>query len=108
MLNIKIINNPSKGTIRLLLRKIGDEQVKEYLNSGSVNSLGLIQGQLAEIVAAADIAEKASSVQVAEIAGSCPQHITMIGVFGETSSVGESIKAVQSWSERAAKNKSLG
>gem|GEM_PF-3642923 len=29
MLNIKIINNPSKGTIRLLLRKIGDELVKE-------------------------------------------------------------------------------
>lgn len=39
MLNIKIINNPSQGTIRLLLRKIGDDQVKKYLESGSVNSL---------------------------------------------------------------------
>lgn len=105
MLNIKIINNPSKGTIRLLLRKISDEQVKEYLNNGTVNSLGLIQGQLAEIVAATDIAEKASSVQIAEITGSCPQHITMIGVFGETSSVEESIKAVQNWSESTTKNK---
>jgi ethanolamine utilization microcompartment shell protein EutS len=105
MLNIKIINNPSKGTIRLLLRKISDDQVKEYLNSGSVNSLGLIQGQLAEIVAAADIAEKASSVQIAEIVGSCPQHITMIGVFGETSSVEESIRAVRSWLENTAENK---
>ncbi len=28
MLSIKIINNPSQGTIRLLLRKISDKQVK--------------------------------------------------------------------------------
>ncbi|MBZ4666606.1 BMC domain-containing protein [Mahella sp.] len=105
MLNIKIINNPSKSTIRLLLRKISDKQVKEYLNDGPVNSVGLIQGQLAEIIAAADIAEKSSDVQIAEIAGSCPQHITMIGVFGETSSVEESIKVVQNWSENTTKNK---
>jgi len=107
MLHIKIINNPSKGTIRLLLRKISDEQVKDYVENGLVHSLGLIQGQLAEIVAAADIAEKASSVQIAEITGSCPQHITMIGVFGETASVAESIKAVQSWSE-STQNKNPG
>lgn len=103
MLNIKIINNPSKGTIRLLLRKIGDEPVREYLKGGAADALGLIQGPLAEIVAAADIAEKASNVQIAEITGSCPQHITMIGVFGETSSVKESIKAVKSWLKGTAK-----
>ncbi len=103
MLNIKIINNPAKGTIRLLLRKISDEPVKDYLKNGAVDALGLIQGPLAEIVAAADIAEKASDVQIAEITGSCPQHITMIGVFGETSSVKESINAVQSWIKSTAK-----
>lgn len=97
MLNIRIINKPSKGIIRLLLRKISDTQVMEYLENGSVNSLGLIQGQLAQIIASADIAEKASNVQIAEITGSCPQHITMIGIFGEISSVEESIKAVQNW-----------
>lgn len=99
MLTIKIINTPSKGTIRILLRKIQDSNVKEYLQSSSVNSIGLIQGQLAEIIAAADIAEKASDVEVTEITGICPQHITMIGVFGETSAVLEAIKAVQNWSQ---------
>ncbi|MBZ4666814.1 BMC domain-containing protein [Mahella sp.] len=107
MLNIKIINNPSEATIRLLLRKISDKQVREYLNNGAVNSVGLIQGQLVEIIAAADIAEKASGVQIAEITGSCPQHVTMIGIFGETSSVEESMKAVQSWSESTTKNKNV-
>lgn len=99
MLTIQIIRSPSKGTVRLIKRKIHDEQVKSILESGSVDTVGLIQGQLAEIIAAGNVAEKAADVEIAEIMGSCPQHITVIGVFGETSAVLEAIKAVRNWSE---------
>lgn len=99
MLMIQTINSPSKGTLRLLLRKIYDDQVKANLQNNTVTSVGLIQGQLTEIIAAGNVAEKASNVEVAEIVGTCPQHISAIGVFGETSAVLEAIKAVQDWSE---------
>lgn len=104
MLMIQTINSPSKGTLRLLLRKIYDDQVKVNLQKSTITSVGLIQGQLAEIIAAGNVAEKASNVEVAEIVGTCPQHISVIGVFGETSAVLEAIKAVQDWCE-SNKNK---
>lgn len=103
MIVIESINNPSKGIMRILLRKIKDDIVKDYLQKGTVNSLGLIQGQLAEIIIAGDIAEKAANVEIAEISGICPQHITMVGVFGDNAGVSEALKAVEIWSKKAVK-----
>ena len=97
MITIKTINSPSKGTIGIILRKINDEDIKSRLKVGEFNSLGLIQGHLAEIIVAGDIAEKSSNVEVAEISGVCPQHITMIGIFGDTAEVSEALKAVEKW-----------
>lgn len=96
VMDIRIINNPSNGTVRLLTRKVSDEQVRKALAAGEVHSIGLLQGPLADMVAAADIAEKASGVQAAEIVGSCPAHNSMIGLFGETASVEEAVRAVES------------
>ena len=98
MLLIKCINSPSKGTTNILLRKVNDDYVKEKLKKGEFNAVGLIQGQLTDIIVAGDIAEKASNVEISEITGICPQHITMIGVFGDTSAVSEALKAVEDWS----------
>ena len=95
MLTIKIINSPSRGTINIILRKIHDEAIKSKLENGTYNSLGLIQDPLAEIIVAGDVAEKASNVDITEIPGVCPQHITMIGVFGDTAAVFEALKAVK-------------
>ena len=99
MLTIKTINSPSRGTINIILRKIHDESIKSKLESGTYNSLGLMQGPLAEIIVAGDIAEKASNVDIAEIPGVCPQHITMIGVFGDTAAVSEALIAVNKLEE---------
>jgi microcompartment protein CcmL/EutN len=57
--------------------------------------VGLVQGQLAEMLMAADIAEKAAQVAVEEVRGICPQHITMIAVFGDIAAVEAALKAIQ-------------
>ncbi len=94
MLTIRTINSPSKGTVNILSRKIHEDCIKNKLDNGIYNALGLIQGPLAEIIVAGDVAEKASNVDMTEIQGVCPQHITMIGVFGDTAAVSEALKAV--------------
>lgn len=94
---IDIINSPSKGTIRLLSRKVNDSIVKDLFLKETITAVGLVQGQVEEIILAADIAEKASNVEVAEIHGSCPQHITVLGIFGDTSSVKTAVNAVIKW-----------
>jgi hypothetical protein len=77
MLTIKVINTPSKGIIQVLCRRVADEIVKEKLKKGVYTSLGLIQGPLAAMITAGDLAEKTSNVEIAEIIGNCPQHITV-------------------------------
>lgn len=97
MLSLQTINSPSKGTFSILSRKVADDQIKQKIENGSIEAIGLIQGQLAEIIVAGDIAQKASNVEITEITGVCPQHIVMIGVFGDTASVSEALKAVRNW-----------
>jgi len=48
-----------------------------------------------DMIAAADVAEKAADVRVFDLKGICPQHITMIGIFGDIAEVKASIAAVE-------------
>jgi len=100
-MNIRVINSPSKGTIALLRERITSERVKTDLAEGRVKSVGLVQSLLADIITACDIAEKASDVTVCEIMGVCPQHVMLIGIFGDTASVETAVKAVKSKLNRA-------
>jgi len=97
MLNIRTINSPSAGILKILSRKTADTRLREDSGKGLVNALGLIQGQLADIYMAGDIAEKAANVGIAEITGMCPQHMSMICVFGDVAEVAEALKAVNGW-----------
>ena len=105
MLTIKILNSPSKGTMRIIQRKVCDDQIKEMLENGKVTAIGLVQGNVAEIIMAADVAEKASNVEISEISGNCPQHITMIGVFGDVAAVNEALSAIKIWEKEETTKK---
>lgn len=97
MLTIRTLNSPSKGTIRIIARKVCDDQIKDMLHTEKVTAIGLVQGSVADVIIAADVAEKASNVEVSEINGNCPQHITMIGIFGNVAAVTEAINAIHTW-----------
>lgn len=61
----------------------------------SVDAIGLVQGKLIDMIYAADIAEKAVGVTVEEVRGTCPQHMVLIGIFGDTSSVEAAINEIK-------------
>ena len=46
------------------------------------------------MVCAADIAEKADGVQVYDVRGVCPQHMTLLALFGDTASVSNALAAI--------------
>ncbi|QOX65921.1 BMC domain-containing protein [Anoxybacterium hadale] len=62
--------------------------------SADYEAVGLVQGPLADIIAAGDVAEKTSGVLVEEIQGICPQHFTMIALFGDTSAVAVALAVI--------------
>ena len=95
MLTYQMIQHPSKGVLRLLKSRVQGKECKEWIEAQKIDAVGLIQGQLASIIVAMDIAEKAANIRAAEVHGVCPQHITLIAVMGSTSAVSTAMAAVK-------------
>jgi len=91
-MDYQIIKQPSPGVIKMLE---GRSNLQEFIKQGSFDTIGLVQGKLSEMLAAADTAEKASGVDVLEVKGVCPQHFTMIAIFGDTASVLEAVDRIR-------------
>lgn len=88
---IQFIKSPSPGTMAILARRRTGHPEK----LPAPGAVGLVQGALADMITAADVAEKAAQVEVEEIRGICPQHVTLIGIFGEIADVDAALKAVR-------------
>lgn len=91
-MEFRIIKSPSKGTMDMLMRRMGNDIDKSSI---CVDAVGLVQGRMIEMFCAADIAEKAVGVTVEDIRGSCPQNMIMIAIFGDTASVESSIHEIK-------------
>jgi microcompartment protein CcmL/EutN len=90
--DFRIIKSPSQSTKDILIRRIGGN-CKTKLDS--VDAIGLVQGKLIDMIYATDIAEKSAGVTVEDIRGTCPQHMVLIGIFGDTSSVESAINEIK-------------
>lgn len=91
-MKIEFIKSPSPGAMAILARRSAGQPDALPKAPGAV---GLVQGSLAEMITAADIAEKEAAVQVEEIRGVCPQHIAMIAVYGDIAAVECAVKAIR-------------
>jgi len=93
LLKIQFIKRPTQSTLKMLFRRSGTLRNQEP-GELHIEAVGLVQGPLADIIAAGDIAEKTSGVIVEEIQGICPQHFTMVALFGDTSAVAVALIAI--------------
>ena len=92
-LGIHLIKRPSPGFWDILEnRRVKTPRFPETF--APTDSVGLVHGNAAANLTAADIAEKAAIVQVAEVRGVCPSHLTMIVVCGDTSAVEAALAAI--------------
>jgi len=93
----QIIKQPSSGVIKMLENR---SNMKDFVKQGSFDTIGLVQGKLVEMLVAADIAEKTADVNVMEVKGVCPQHFTMITIFGDTAAVTEAVERIKEHFEK--------
>ncbi len=93
-LNIQFITHPGPGVVEILMSRMGVAG-KKTLDLIDFSAVGLVQGKLVDMVYAADIAEKTASVHVFDLKGTCPQHLTMIGIFGEIAAVRTALDAIE-------------
>jgi hypothetical protein len=94
--SIHLISHPSPGVFEFLRQRVGAVG-KKVLTETEVpfTAVGLVQGKVVDMIAAADVAEKAANVRVFDLKGICPQHITMIGIFGDIADVKAGIAAIE-------------
>ena len=93
MMEQRIIYNPGKACLEMFYRKM-TKATKEELSSHYFNAIGLVQTTVAGVLYYADLASKSSKVFPVEIAGNCPQHITTLALFGDTSTVETAMRAI--------------
>ena len=76
----QIISHPSPGVFEFLRQRVGAVGKKIFAEAEiPFAAVGLVQGKVVDMIAAADVAEKAGNVRVFDLKGICPQHVTMIG-----------------------------
>ncbi|AYD40412.1 BMC domain-containing protein [Clostridium fermenticellae] len=91
-MDFRIIKSPSQSTKDILKRRMGANCNTDV---DSIDAIGLVQGKLIDMIYAADIAEKTVGVTVEDIRGTCPQHMMLIGIFGDTSSVESALSQIK-------------
>lgn len=94
MIQIRIIKTPSEGARALIRRRLG------YLKElpaviDTADAIGLVQGPMIDMVCAADIAEKYENVEAFDVKGVCPQHMTLLAVFGSTAAVQGALQEIR-------------
>lgn len=94
MLNARIIRAPHPDVIAMLKRRLTPD-CRAQLTDLSFSAVGLVQTSIPNLYFFADVAQKASGVYTAELLGSCPQHITTLAFFGETSAVETAMQAIR-------------
>lgn len=92
-MKIHIIKTISKGTKDLIIKRTKNKDLAEKLSN--YNAVGLIHGDVCDMIYAGDLAQKTSAVYVFEIPGSCPQHMTCIGILGDVSAVEAAIGRIR-------------
>jgi len=92
-LRYRVIKAPSLGLLRMLARR-ASPAVRERIEKGPWDAVALVMDNLPNLFFYADVAEKRANVLVEEIQGICPQHFSMIAIFGDTASVEAAISAI--------------
>ncbi|MCD8103498.1 MAG: BMC domain-containing protein [Lachnospiraceae bacterium] len=90
---INVMKTVSEGTKEIILRRAKMPELEELFQK--YPALALVHGDVCDMIYASDLAQKAADVQVFEIMGSCPQHLTCLGILGDASAVEEAVARIK-------------
>ena len=83
---IRIMKTVSPGTKEIIGRRARKDNLEELFRQNA--ALALVQGSVCDMIFASD-------VEVFEIMGSCPQHMTCLGILGDVAAVEAAVQKVK-------------
>lgn len=91
---IRVMKTVSEGTKEIVQKRVRDKKLEEMFRKNP--ALALIHGDVCEMIYASDLAQKTSAVEVFEIPGTCPQHMTCLGILGDVAAVEAAVQKIES------------
>lgn len=92
-IKIRVMKTVSAGTQEIIKKRVRKEELEQLFQKNS--ALAVIHADVCEMIYASDIAQKTSNVEVFEIPGSCPQHMTCLGILGDVSAVEAAVERIK-------------
>lgn len=92
-IKIRIMKTVSAGTREIVKRRVRNENLEQLLDGYAC--LAVVHGNVCDLIYASDVAQKTSAVEVFEIPGNCPQHMTCLGILGEVSAVEAAVQKIK-------------
>ena len=86
-MKIHIMKTVSEGTRQIIMRRARMEGLDVLFQEHS--ALAVLNGNVCDLIYASD-------VEVFEISGNCPQHLTCLAILGSASAVDEAVKRINS------------
>lgn len=93
-MKIRVMKTVSEGTKEIILGRARKNGLKEIL--GGHSALALVHGDVCDMIYASDLAQKAASVEVFEVPGTCPQHMTCLAIAGDVAAVEAAVAKIRS------------
>ncbi len=90
---IRVMKTVSPGTKEILRGRIRQHELAQQLERPC--ALAVMHGDVCDMIFASDLAQKAADVEVFEIGGSCPQHMTCLGIWGDVSAVEAAVRRIR-------------
>lgn len=85
----------SEGTKEIVMKRARAEGLEVLFRENA--ALALINGNVCDLIFASDLAQKASEVEVFELTGNCPQHMTCLGILGSAAAVDEAVDRIRKY-----------
>lgn len=92
-MKIRVMKTVSPGTREIIKKRVRRDELDQLFKTNS--ALAVLHGDVCEMIYASDIAQKTSNVEVFEIPGSCPQHMTCLGILGDVSAVEAAVEKIK-------------
>ena len=92
-MKIRIMKTVSEGTKEIIKGRVRKGKLDEMFDEHS--ALALLHADVCDLIYASDLAQKAANVEVFEIAGNCPQHLTCLGILGSVSAVEAAVQRIK-------------
>lgn len=92
-MKIRIMKTVSAGTKEIILSRARKSGLNEIFSEHS--ALALVHGDVCDMIYASDLAQKAASVEVFEVPGTCPQHMTCLAIVGDVAAVEAAVQKIK-------------